>query len=85
MYVKNPERRPQSYHILQGMIVSVIAFSLTGFINSDYIFFAWAVVILFDFLVPMAASGHKNKKNTNNITNPSHLQERLGLFVLLVL
>lgn len=85
MYIKNPSIRPKSYHILQWMIISLLGFALTWLVQWEYIFYLWALLVIFDLFIPLITSRHKHKKNTIIKTNPAHLQERLGLFVLLVL
>jgi low temperature requirement protein LtrA len=81
MYYVYPKTRPVTYNILQGTIVGASFWMLTAVIPAPYHFLCAASALAVDILTPLT----RGKGNTTRYLNVFHLQERLGLFLMLVI
>ncbi len=81
MYIKHPEKRPVTYNILQGFVAASLVWFVSGFIMAPYHFVVAGAALLIDILTPLT----RGKGNTVRYLNVYHLQERLGLFLMLVI
>lgn len=81
MYHVYPETRPNTYNILEGFAIAGVLWLCAGLVAAPlYIVFALAALAI-DILVPLT----RGKGNTVRYLNVFHLQERLGLFLMLVI
>lgn len=81
MYYRHPEKRPVTYNLLQGMFVAGAVWCVSGFLPSPWHFVAAGAALAIDVLTPLT----RGKGNTTRYLNVYHLQERLGLFLMLVI
>lgn len=81
MYRINPEHEPKTKNIAHGVIIAGCIWIASGFVPAPYHFIAAGMALTLDVLIPLT----KGKGNTVRLLNIHHLQERLGLFFMLVL
>ncbi|NEN93347.1 MAG: low temperature requirement protein A [Okeania sp. SIO3H1] len=81
MYLLHPETRPVTYNLLEGFFVASALWMLSAFVPGPYHFIVALMALLTDVLVPLT----RGKGNTIRYLNVHHLQERLGLFLMLVI
>lgn len=81
MYVLNPETRPKTYNILEGFMAGGFLWAVSAFVPNPYHFIVAAMALTVDILTPLT----RGKGNTTRYLNVYHLQERLGLFLMLVI
>ncbi len=81
MYALHPETRPTTYNILEGFFVGSALWALSAVLPAPYHFVAAFMALAVDVLVPLT----RGKGNTKRYLNVHHLQERLGLFLMLVI
>jgi low temperature requirement protein LtrA len=81
MLYKNPSIRPVTYNILQGFTVASVLWIVSAFVPSPVHFIVMLAALLIDILTPQT----RGKGNTKRYLNVHHLQERLGLFLMLVI
>lgn len=81
MYLKYPEKRPATYNILQGFLVGSFLWVWSAFLPAPYHFILASAALIVDILTPVT----RGKGNTVRYLNVYHLQERLGLFLMLVI
>lgn len=81
MYHKHPETRPVTYNVLEGFLAASVLWALSGFLSDPLHFIAALMALVIDVLVPLT----RGKGNTKRYLNVHHLQERLGLFLMLVI
>lgn len=81
MYVKHPEKRPVTYNILQGFFAGSVLWIWSAFIPAPYHFVLAGAALVVDIFTPVT----RGKGNTVRYLNVYHLQERLGLFLMLVI
>ena len=81
MYFFHPETRPNTYNILQGFFVGAGLWLLAAFAPAPYHLIAALTALVIDVMTPLT----RGKGNTKRYLNVYHLQERLGLFLMLVI
>jgi len=81
MYVNHPQTRPVTYNILGGFFVASFLWAASALIGDPYHFVVAFAALAVDIFVPLT----KGKGNTRSYLNVYHLQERLGLFLMLVI
>jgi low temperature requirement protein LtrA len=81
MYVMNPETRPETYNILEGFLAGGLLWAISAFVPAPYHFVIAVMALAVDVLTPLT----RGKGNTTRYLNVYHLQERLGLFLMLVI
>ncbi len=81
MYYLHPELRPHSYNILEGYIIGSLLWILAGLVPHLYVFIVVFMALAVDILTPLT----RGKGNNTRYLNVHHLQERLGLFIMLVI
>ncbi len=81
MYLLHPETRPKTYNILEGFFVGALLWLVGAFLPAPYNFILFSMALVVDILTPLT----KGKGNTRRYLNVYHLQERLGLFLMLVI
>ena len=81
MYYRYPDTRPVTYNILQGFLIASALWMISGFMPSPGHFIVAGAALALDILVPLT----RGKGNTTRYLNVHHLQERMGLFLMLVL
>ncbi len=81
LYVFYPESRPQTYNILEGFLAATALWLATAFVPDPFHFVIALTALAIDILTPLT----RGKGNTTRYLNVFHLQERLGLFLMLVI
>lgn len=81
MYLLHPETRPKTYNILEGFFLGASLWLVGAFLPAPYNFILFSMALIIDILTPLT----KGKGNTRRYLNVYHLQERLGLFLMLVI
>lgn len=81
MYYVHPDTRPVTYNILEGFFAASALWALSAFVPDPYHFVVALMALGTDVLVPLT----RGKGNTKRYLNVYHLQERLGLFLMLVI
>lgn len=81
LYRLNPEQRPQTLNIVHGVVIAALLWLISGFAPDPYHFVIAFMALVIDIFVPLT----KGKGNSVRMLNISHMQERLGLFLMLVL
>jgi low temperature requirement protein LtrA len=81
MYSKHPSTRPVTFNLLQGFTVAGMLWIISAFTIDPYHYIVALAALSIDVLTPLT----KGKGNTTRYLNVYHLQERLGLFLMLVI
>ena len=81
MYYFHPDSRPVTYNILEGFFAASALWALSAFLPDPYHFIVALMALGTDILVPLT----RGEGNTKRYLNVRHLQERLGLFLMLVI
>lgn len=81
MYVKYPEKKPATYNILEGFLVGSFLWIWSAFVPAPFHFILAGAALAVDILTPVT----RGQGNTVRYLNVYHLQERLGLFLMLVI
>ncbi len=81
MYYVHPDTRPTTYNILEGFFAASALWALSAVIGDPYHFVVAFAALAVDIFVPLT----RGKGNTKRYLNVYHLQERLGLFLMLVI
>lgn len=81
MYLLHPEARPATNNILQGFFAASALWLASAFVLDPYHYVLALAALAVDILVPLT----KGEGNTRRYLNVHHLQERLGLFLMLVI
>jgi low temperature requirement protein LtrA len=81
MYVKHPHTRPRTYNMTTGFALAGFLWLATSFASPEYYLALSSMALLLDITVPLT----KGRGNTRRYLNVYHLQERLGLFLMLVI
>lgn len=81
MYFRFPEKKPVTYNLLQGLIIAAVLWLVSGFVMSPWHFIVAGAALAVDILTPLT----RGRGNTIRYLNVYHLQERLGLFLMLVI
>jgi len=81
MYYRHPETRPATYNVLEGFLAASALWALSAFLPDPYHFLVALMALSIDILVPLT----RGQGNTKRYLNVYHLQERLGLFLMLVI
>ncbi len=81
MYYRHPKTRPVTYNILEGILAGSILWIASGFLPDPWHFIVAGAALAIDILTPLT----RGKGNTIRYLNVYHLQERLGLFLMLVI
>ncbi len=81
LYYFYPDTRPVTYNILQGFIIAAVLWVTTAFVPDPYFIIVALSALAIDVLIPLTVG----KGNTIRYLNVHHLQERLGLFLMLVI
>ncbi len=80
MYYLHPELRPKTYNILEGFLIGAVLWIVSAFMPPLYVFVTALMALTVDVLTPLT----RGKGNNTRYLNVYHLQERLGLFLMLV-
>ncbi|MFW6210389.1 MAG: low temperature requirement protein A [Patescibacteria group bacterium] len=81
MYYYHPESRPVTYNMLEGFSVAVVLWISAALAPLPYHYLFAGLAFLLDVLVPLT----RGRGNETRYLNVYHLQERLGLFLMLVI
>ena len=81
MYIRFPDKRPATYNLLEGLMIAALLWLLSGFMPAPWHFLVAGMALVIDILTPLT----RGKGNTIRYLNVYHLQERLGLFLMLVI
>jgi low temperature requirement protein LtrA len=81
MYYRHPHTRPVTYNILEGILSGALLWVLSGFLPDPWHFVVAFAALTVDILTPLT----RGRGNTIRYLNVYHLQERLGLFLMLVI
>lgn len=81
MYYRHPKTRPVTYNILEGILAGAVLWITSGFLPDPWHFIAAVAALAIDILTPLT----HGRGNTIRYLNVYHLQERLGLFLMLVI
>jgi low temperature requirement protein LtrA len=81
MYYRHPHTRPVTYNILEGILSGALLWVLSGFLPDPWHFVVAFAALVVDILTPLT----RGRGNTIRYLNVYHLQERLGLFLMLVI
>jgi low temperature requirement protein LtrA len=81
MYYLYPHTRPVTYNIFTGFTISSFLWLSSAFVPNPFHFALALSALLVDIFVPQT----RGKGNTKRYLNVYHLQERLGLFLMLVI
>lgn len=81
MYYYHPQTRPVTYNILQGFLVGATLWGISAFAPMPYHVLLVLAALMVDILTPLT----RGEGNTTRYLNVYHLQERLGLFLMLVI
>lgn len=80
MYYLYPDLRPQTYNILEGFLIGAALWITSAFMPPLFVFVTALMALTIDVLTPLT----RGKGNNTRYLNVYHLQERLGLFLMLV-
>lgn len=81
LYALDRAHAPKTYNIATGIIIAAGLWIISGFVPAPYHFVIAAAALALDMLSPLT----QGKGNAVRLLNVHHLQERLGLFLMLVL
>ncbi len=81
MYRMNPANTPQTYNMMQGFTIAGTLWFVSSLMIDPYHFVIAGAALTIDIFTPLT----KGKGNKVYMLNVGHLQERLGLFLMLVL
>lgn len=81
MYVLHPQSRPATHNILQGFFAASALWLASAFVSDPFHYVVALAALAVDILVPLT----KGEGNSRRYLNVHHLQERLGLFLMLVI
>jgi low temperature requirement protein LtrA len=81
MYYYHPQTRPVTYNILQGFLVGAALWGVSAFVPMPYHIVVTLMALAVDIFTPLS----RGRGNTTRYLNVYHLQERLGLFLMLVI
>lgn len=80
MYMMHPKTRPVTYNMLEGFIIGAGVWVAAAITPMPYHFVVVIAALAIDILTPLT----RGRGNTRRYLNVYHLQERLGLFLMLV-
>ncbi len=80
-YKERPEEAPKTKNVFWGSATATALWCIAGFITLPYAFIIASMALVIDILSPLT----KGEGNTTRMLNIPHLQERLGLFLILVM
>ena len=81
LYRLYPDQKPVTQNILQGIVVATVLWVAAGFVEAPYGYIVAFAALALDILTPLSTG----KGNQIRLLNIGHLQERLGLFLMLVI
>lgn len=81
LYTLEPQHAPKTYNIATGILIAAGLWFVSGFIPAPYHFVIAIAALMLDMLTPLT----HGRGNAIRLLNVHHLQERLGLFLMLVL
>ena len=81
MYVNHPHTRPKTYNMLEGFTIAGGLWLAAAFAPVEYYLLLAFSALVTEVLIPLT----RGKGNTKRYLNVYHLQERLGLFLMLVI
>jgi low temperature requirement protein LtrA len=81
MYRLYPATAPVTYNVVQGLLIAGLLWVASGVVAPVYHFVLAFAALAIDILTPLTVG----RGNTTRYLNVSHLKERLGLFLMLVL
>ena len=81
MYLRFPEKRPVTYNLLEGLLAAAFLWLLSSFMPAPWHFVVAGMALAVDIFTPLT----RGKGNTIRYLNVYHLQERLGLLLMLVI
>lgn len=81
MYLLHPKTRPVTYNLLEGFVIGALLWFVAALTAAPYHFIVLGAALLMEVLTPLT----RGKGNVKRYLNVYHLQERLGLFLMLVI
>ncbi len=81
MYRLHPEHNPKTKNVVQGIAIAAGLWFVSALVPDPYHLVVAGAALLLDILTPLT----KGKGNSVRLLSIHHLQERLGLFFMLVL
>lgn len=80
-YIENPEEKPKTMNVFWGTFSGTVLWCVAGFVSLPFAYIVATMALTIDILTPLT----QGKGNSKRLLNISHLQERLGLFLILVI
>ena len=80
LYTRHPEARPKTYNLLGGFATAAFLWTAVAFVPDGYHFIVALSALAIEIVTPRTTG----KGNKTSYLNVHHLQERLGLFLMLV-
>lgn len=80
-YLENPENAPKTWNVWWGMISAAVFWAAAGLVPIPYAYIVLVMALAVDILTPVT----RGEGNKIRLLNISHLQERMGLFLILVI
>jgi len=81
MYVNHPHTRPRTYNMLEGFVIASGLWIAAAFAPAEYYLLLAFSALVMEVLIPLT----RGRGNNRRYLNVHHLQERLGLFLMLVI
>lgn len=80
-YALHPEQKPRTFNVLQSVVIGAVVWLVAASTPLPYAYVLAAMALSLDILGPLT----EGKGNKVRLLNVAHLQERLGLFLLLTM
>lgn len=81
MYAMFPDDAPPTKNIAQGITVAVVLWCICAYLESPLLLIVAYAALLIDIMTPLTTG----EGNSLRLLNVTHMQERLGLFLILVI
>lgn len=81
IYRLNPEEAPKTNNVLTGIGIAILLWIIAAFLPAPYLYIVAIAALSLDILAPLT----HGRGNRVRLLHVGHLQERLGLFLLLVM
>ena len=81
MYYKHPTTRPSTYNVFEGFLIGSMLWIISAFTIDPYHYVIVLMALAVDVFTPLT----RGRGNATRYLNVYHLQERLGLFLMLVI
>lgn len=81
VYLANPKLRPVAAAFIKGFGLGIVFWVLSTFVSPPYVYWLWAVGLLIEMLTPIVI----RKQLRDLSVHKSHLPERTGLLVIIVM